>query len=253
LEQLPQADQAVTTQSIGQLSVAQGLVCTISGHLTPPKPASIVMERSRVMVPPPQDLEHWLKAAHPLTWQLTGQACMLQSRTWERVGHLAPPCWTGVTTERRRVLRPPPQEMVHALKALQPETSQSTGQALLLQSTTFLRAWQRLPPKAAGTMIERVEALEPPPQVLVQLLNAVQPECWQWMGQCCVPQSRSSYWPGHLRPPYLGAMLIERLRNCAPVPQVLEQADQAAQSLTTQWIGHLATSQLSVWLRAGQM
>ena len=78
---------------------------------------------------------------------------------------------------------PPPQTTLHEPHAPNAETTQSTGQELVLQSCSWLVVGQARPPFCAATMIERVWLCLPPPQLLLQADQADQPEIWQSMGQ----------------------------------------------------------------------
>jgi hypothetical protein len=68
-------------------------------------------------------------------------------------------------------------------QADQVETTQSTGQAWLLQDCIFALAPQAMPPWAAAVVTVRVLVWEPPPQVEVQADQAAHWDCTQWTGQ----------------------------------------------------------------------
>jgi hypothetical protein len=85
--------------------------------------------------------------------------------------------------ERLRRLVPVPQVAVHAVKAVQVDTRQSTGQAKVWQVFMNLVMGQVIPPWPFMLMMERVRCLVPEPQVAEQAVNAVQLETLQSMGQ----------------------------------------------------------------------
>ena len=115
--------------------------------------------RARVLVPPPHVLEQVDHLPKPLTWQSMGQAKVLQAVTCLRPAQPRPPKADCLMTERVRVLEPVLQVWVQAEKADQGETLQSTGQALVLQGTVWLRTPCMRPPWAGLLMTERERVL----------------------------------------------------------------------------------------------
>jgi hypothetical protein len=79
LEQVDQAAQVDTTQSTGQASVLQALVCSNTGHCTPPWAAAVTMDRVDCWRPVPHDKEQAAQLPQELTSQSTGQDTLLQA------------------------------------------------------------------------------------------------------------------------------------------------------------------------------
>ena len=88
-----------------------------------------------------------------------------------------------------------------------------------------------MPPKAAELMTERVRSWTPVPQDLVQEDQVDQLETLQSTGQLWVLQTRSIS-DGHSSPPWEAARVTSKTRVWTPVPQDLEQEDQAFQECT---------------------
>ena len=68
---------------------------------------------------------------------------------------------------RERVCTPVPHDTVHALYALQVDTTQSTGHASSLHDCVSERYGHTLPPWLACVMMVRARLCEPPPQLLL--------------------------------------------------------------------------------------
>ena len=187
-------------QSTGQAKVLQVVVAVTVAQEAPPKLAAVMMERVLVLEPVPQDLVQAPYLDQEETLQSTGQAKVLQVVVWRSDGQEAPPCWTALMTDLVRYLVPTEQDLVQAVKADQPESLQSMGQAKVLQVGCSRRCTQPRPPKAAEVRTERVRVLVPVPQVLVQADQAVQRETLQSTGQAWRLQTRSCS-EGHSSPP----------------------------------------------------
>ena len=91
MEQALYGDQALTTQSTAQCSTLQATVSERLGTGAPPCWESTITERVRVLVPPPQVIEHALKADQPETTGLTGHGCVLHWASSCRSGQGVPP------------------------------------------------------------------------------------------------------------------------------------------------------------------
>jgi hypothetical protein len=91
---------APMTQSTGQLCSMHVLVCTSFGQLRPRCAGCTVMERKRVIVPPPHVCEHGLHARYAVTLQSTGHSWMLQRRTVSSSGQASPPLCAAVMIVR---------------------------------------------------------------------------------------------------------------------------------------------------------
>merc|ERR550514_881414 len=140
--------------------------------------------RARDWVPVPQEWEQEPQAAHSETTQSTGQALVLQSWVSSRLGQMAPPCSVAVIMGRVRVWVPQPQDLEQACQSFHWPTTQSMGQAWVLQrSSSSSSPGQATPPWAAATLTERVRILVPPLHDLVQSDQASQLVTTQSTGQ----------------------------------------------------------------------
>ena len=70
---------------------------------------------------------------------------------------------------RERAFVPPAHDLVHVLKLPHMPTTQSTGHAVVKQSTTSSVTGQILPPCATGVVMVLERDFAPPPHVFVQL------------------------------------------------------------------------------------
>lgn len=103
----------------------------------------------------------------------------------------AAPPWTAArVVGRERVCEPEPQ----VLEQLDHEDhwpyAQSTGQDWALHCWVCLVVPQALPPKVGVVVVVRERSVEPVPQDLVQVAQAVQAVCTQSTGQLAELQSR---------------------------------------------------------------
>jgi hypothetical protein len=96
-------------------------------------------------------------------------------------------CWV---TTRVRVWEPEPQVLEQVDQAAQPDTEQWTGHGPTLQVWVLAKVGQAEPPWAASAETLRVRDWLPPPQVLVQVDQAVQPETTQSFGHDTMLHSR---------------------------------------------------------------
>jgi hypothetical protein len=78
--------------------------------------------------------------------QSTGQAKVLQLLDQLKEEQALPPLAVAVTMERTLVLEPVPQDLVQVPNLDHPDTTQSTGQAWVLQVWTSDNTGQSLPP-----------------------------------------------------------------------------------------------------------
>jgi hypothetical protein len=129
-----------------------------------------------------------------------------------------------VMMDLERVWTPPPQSWEQVEKAVQPERTQSMGQACVLQVLEAEGVGQVTPPLAAEVTTERVLVWEPVPQDLVHAPYLDQPETLQSMGQAYVLQVVVELKPGQPTPPRVAAVRSERVLVLEPVPQDLVQA-----------------------------
>ena len=90
-EQVPQAVQPETLQSMGQAKVLQVLYSLSMGQVTPPWMAELRTERLRFLVPVAQVLVQALKAVQAVILQSMGQAKVLQVLMVLTMGQAAPP------------------------------------------------------------------------------------------------------------------------------------------------------------------
>jgi len=123
-------------------------------------------------------------------------------------------------------------------------TTQLTGQFWVLQFCVCVNTGHAAPPYAAATRTVRVWRWVPVPHVLSQADQADQALTTQLTAHGWVLQACSCVRAGHGTPPKAAATATVRVDVCRPRPQVLEQADHAAQPLTTQLTGHGCVLQL---------
>jgi hypothetical protein len=146
LVQVAQADQADTTQSMGQACSLHVFICWLWLHFLPPWATGVITLRERVWEPAAQDKVHALKAPQPETWQSTGHAWALQAWNSDSAGQVTPPNALCTLTPRWRVWVPEPQLLEQADQAAHWLTTQSIGQAVVLQDRRPVVSEQALPP-----------------------------------------------------------------------------------------------------------
>jgi hypothetical protein len=116
------------TQSAGHAAELQLRASFSCGHASPPF-AGAVLSRLRDCEPVPHDLVQTDQALKMPTTQLTGHACVLQSRLSREVGQALPPR-VGSVCSLLRDCEPMPHDFVQVDHALQlPSTTQSTAHA----------------------------------------------------------------------------------------------------------------------------
>ena len=126
--------------------------------------------------------------------------------------------------ERLRRFVPVPQVAVHAVKGVQVDTLQSTGQWKVLQVLIEDMAGHAIPPCMGKLIMERERFLVPEPQVAEQAPKAVQKEYLQSIGQAKEWQFSELEREGQVTPPCLTSVTMERDLVFEPVPQVLVHA-----------------------------
>src|SRR4051812_39589599 len=105
--------------TLGQVRPVFAQSASVSQHsLKLGRPHSCVSSMAVTVV---QDAAAWVASHAP------EQACALHGCVSTVLGHPRPPHDADVTIDRVRVCVPPPQAAEHAEKALQSETTQSTG------------------------------------------------------------------------------------------------------------------------------
>jgi hypothetical protein len=140
------------------------------------------------------------------------------------MGQVTPPWRLVVRMERLRFLEPVPQVAAQAVKEVQAETRQSTGQWKVWQVLMNLVMGQVIPPWRCMLTMERLRLLVPEPQVAEHAVKAVQAVTLQSMGQPKVLQLRELDKVGQRTPPCLTSVMMERALVLEPVPQVLVHA-----------------------------
>jgi hypothetical protein len=144
--------------------------------------------RVRVFTPGPQGCEHSVKAVQSPTTQSTasgdgtGVGCIVGSGVGFGVGHAStshasssckiagqgtPPSLCSRVISRERAVTPGPQVALQAVQPVQSPSSQSTGQAMVLQSWVSVVAGQASPP-CFGSVTVRIRDCVPPPQEALQ-------------------------------------------------------------------------------------
>ena len=121
----------------------------------PPKTGWTKTDREADLVPSPHVFVQEPQALHSDNSQSTGQEMTLQLADSVNAAHATPPKAAATSTERRRSLVPLPQVLEQASHAPQAETTQSIGQATVLQDFCSVRAGQATPPELAGVSTER--------------------------------------------------------------------------------------------------
>ena len=102
-------------------------------------------------------------------------------------------------------------------------------------------------------MTERLRDCEPAPHDLVHADHAPNADTTQCSAHACSLHERTWRTCGHSTPPNVTAVMMERERDCAPVPHDLVHVDQAPKADVAQWIGHgpwLHGCVSAVWLQA---
>jgi len=163
-----QAVQSVSVQSTGQHCVLQTCVSVSwGGHAMPPEMGVVVTVRERSFAPLPQGCEHAPHRPHCESTQSTGQLCWWQLSLAVTAGH-ASPLWAAATIiERDRDCVPPPHDLVQADKAVQSDTTQSTGQGSVAHTAASCRLSQLAPPQCCDATTVRVRTFSPVPHAFV--------------------------------------------------------------------------------------
>ena len=173
-------------------------------------------------------------------------ACVLQAVVCTRPagpGHsTAPLKRAGDTMERRRVLRPPPQDLSHSPYDPHSARTQSTGHGCLLQAACCSRGGAAWPPWRAATTTLRWRTCWPPPHVLLQDDHGPKLDTWAWTGHgmTSAPHDCVSISAGHIIPPQCtsGTWVIVRRRTFVPpLPQALSHVLHDPHDETVQLLG----------------
>jgi hypothetical protein len=221
-------DQSLRTQSTLHGDVLHGC---ISVSFTPEPQAPVTTLRVRVRVPLPQPKEQDDHDDHGETPHAAVQStaarivalhgAVLQAPTSVSAPQGTPPFAEGVTTVRVRDCVPFPHCTEHGDHTVQLLTTQSTGHGDVLHRCTSTVPLQAAPPLAAGVSTVRVRFQKPPPQVALHDENAVQLDMTQSCGHGWVLHGWNAVSAGHAMPPFLGVVMIVRVRFVAPnAPQV---------------------------------
>merc|ERR1719428_2684424 len=130
-----------SSQSTGQGSFSQS-VSSVRGsvHGSPPCSALISTDRLWLFLPGPHSVVHSLHEPHWPRTQWIGHSATLHdsaSESSSSLGQATPPSAISVSMDRVRVLLPSPQEVEHPPQPVHCETTQSTGQFSVLQSSSL--------------------------------------------------------------------------------------------------------------------
>ena len=260
-EQSPQAFHVSARMQLSRRAwVLQACSSACGPQAAPNLLAGVITSRVRACLPPSQVLVHVVQLVHWVRAQSTGHT----GRPWQRtvsmsgVAHLAPPKRASRVRWRERVLVASPQVLVHALNSDHGETTQSTGQAWMLQKPLISVVTPQLaPPNLAGLIMERERVWRPPPVLPLTSMFMLPPhvtehapyepqaDIVQSTGHAAALQLRDSSRLGHTKPPCAARSMTERERTWVPPPQVLVHAVQRDQPPIWQWIGHGVLLQLS--------
>jgi hypothetical protein len=167
---ISQALHPVTAQSVGHAVVAQIATSVVPEHACPPPEAAAWTERVRCRDLDPHVAEHAPQTCQEPTEQSTGQVNVEQLISSVRGdGHCAPPSLAAASTERTRLVWPPPQLAVHVAHAAHEPVAQSTGQVKVLQDPASSVAGQAVPAPPCGCTMLRERARDPASQLREQL------------------------------------------------------------------------------------
>ena len=162
---------------------------------------------------------------------------MLQPRTSASAGHGLPPADADAEGERWRVCVPPlPHEVLHALQAVNTDTTQSRGHACTLQSRSS-SSGHGSPPCWLAVTIRYCCVCEPLPH---DFEHSVQPSTLtlQCTGHGFTSQSPAWTRDGHATPPCFAATSTDRERAFVPRPHACEHAPHAPQADAMQSTAH---------------
>ena len=121
--------------------------------------------------------------------QSPGQKKVLHSWVLVRAGQAAPPLEAAVVTVRVWVCTPEPHDLLHDPKAPYADTTQSPGQAKVLQACVLVRVGQTTPPLEAAVVTVRVWVCTPEPHDLLHDPKAPYADTTQFTGQARVLQA----------------------------------------------------------------
>lgn len=175
---------AKRTTTLPQGSALQSCeLVSLPVHAEPPCEARVRTLRSRVCVPPPQELLQLVQSPQSLQVQSTGHRCMPQACVSLVVLplHGAPPLRAGLIV-RKRDWEPPPQETLQLPKEPHAPNVQSTGHGCELHGSVSTLLVQGAPPLAAGLTTFLVRVCVPPAQVAEQAVKLDQLSQTQSMG-----------------------------------------------------------------------
>ena len=133
-----------------------------------------------------------------------------------------------MSTVRRRDSQEPPHDFVQPDQAPKAESLQSTAHAKTLQERVWVvvEGGHGAPPLLAA-LKARVRVCVPVPHDLLQVENVPQsPMTVQSDAHVWSLQARVSSACGHTLPPFVGCVMVARVRFCEPVPHDLVQVDQ---------------------------
>jgi hypothetical protein len=222
-----QTDQSLVWQSTAQQCVLQVISVSAivsTGHAAPPNAAATDTPRMRVVLPEPQGCEHEPHSPHGSISQSNGHVCVLHVWVAATEPHWAPEHTGATSTERDLSCEPPPHVLVHWLHGDHSERTQSTGQQLVLhESVSVSWAGHVVPPQLGDAVIARERCFSPVPQGVLHSPQAPHAETAQSTGQQCSLQSWLATVARHALPAQAGATMIERERDCVPLPHDLVQ------------------------------
>ena len=125
----------------------------------------------------------------------------------------APPFLAMTVICLKRICWPPPQALEQAPQAAQGVWAQSTEHACVLHVCSAVEGPQGLPPYSKSVFVARARVDLPVPHVVLQAVQAVQPDCTQSTGHGELLHVFSSVRiAGHALPPAADAVvtLLER-------------------------------------------
>ena len=194
-----QVPQTPIVQSTAHGVVLHAWSSASVSHASPPYATSCSTLRRRVLVPWPHDVLHALQSPQADSMQSAGHLWVLQRFVSTSAPHGLPPNACAVTMPRRRLLSPPPHDIVHGLHALNTEVTQSTGHGSSLHARACDAKGHTLPGGFCSTL--RCCVCVPDPQEREHGVHGEKDDIKQCDEHAPRKHGRSSLSTGQLLPP----------------------------------------------------
>lgn len=126
-----------------------------------------ITSRKRLVLPPPQSLEHGVHLVHGLQRQSWGQPCVLQPFVSEGMpAQMAPPKDSTGFFRREREVVPELQDLLQLSQAVHGSQAQSTGQSVSAHAASLVSLPQHSWPPNIARLLVLLCVLYPVPHVL---------------------------------------------------------------------------------------